>query len=248
MSASVGEVVAGRAAVSPTQPDAVMTKMLWMAIIPTGVFTFGGLILAMRFRMTEESMDSIRVQLDERRAVAHLRKPRQHATHTPPHACRSHAPAVDTPVDSREGIPDPNSGPDMAFTLPETTDAEKIVDIGCDGVVVSNHGGRVLDGVPASFEMLPQIASVVSGRTKVLFDSGVCSGQDAFKALAAGADAVMIGRPYIWGLATCGALGVAHVLRLMRDEFEMTLALCGCPTPQAITRGHLQALPALPVM
>ncbi len=108
-----------------------------------------------------------------------------------------------------------------------TEDAEKCVELGCDAIVVSNHGGRVLDSAPSSLQMLPAITRKLSGKTKVLFDSGIRNGQDAFKALALGADAVMIGRPYIWGLATCGALGVAHVIRLMRDELEMTMALTG---------------------
>ncbi|MCC6916342.1 alpha-hydroxy acid oxidase [Nitrosomonas sp.] len=106
-------------------------------------------------------------------------------------------------------------------------DAEKTVNLGCDGLIVSNHGGRVLDGAPASLDCLPQIASVVSGRGKVLFDSGIRSGRDVYKALALGADAVMTGRPYIWGLAAAGALGVAHIIRLLRDELEMTMALTG---------------------
>lgn len=106
-------------------------------------------------------------------------------------------------------------------------DAASVVAIGCDGLVVSNHGGRVLDGVPASLHLLPDIVRQVAGKATVLFDSGIRSGSDAFKAMAAGADAVMIGRPYIWGLSVCGALGVAHVLRLMRDELEMTMALSG---------------------
>lgn len=106
-------------------------------------------------------------------------------------------------------------------------DAEHAVQLGCDAIVVSNHGGRVLDGVPSSLQMLPKITRAVSGKATVLFDSGIRNGQDVFKALALGADAVMVGRPYIWGLASCGALGVAHVIRLMRDELEMTMALCG---------------------
>jgi 4-hydroxymandelate oxidase len=106
-------------------------------------------------------------------------------------------------------------------------DATRVVAIGCDGLVVSNHGGRVLDGVPASLHLLPEIVQQVDGKASVLFDSGIRSGRDAFKAMAAGADAVMIGRPYIWGLSVCGVLGVAHVLRLMRDELEMTMALSG---------------------
>jgi len=116
-------------------------------------------------------------------------------------------------------------------------DAENIVNSGCDGLVVSNHGGRVLDGVPGSLEMLPQIAERVSGKAAILFDSGIRNGQDAFKALALGADAVMIGRPYIWGLAAGGALGVAHVIRLMRDELEMTMALAGTRDLPAIKTG-----------
>jgi 4-hydroxymandelate oxidase len=113
-------------------------------------------------------------------------------------------------------------------------DATKVLRLGCDGLVVSNHGGRVLDGVPSSLEMLPEIVKLASGKTKLLFDSGIRSGQDAFKALTLGADAVMIGRPYVWGLATCGAIGVAHVLRLMRDELEMTMALSGINNLQVI--------------
>jgi len=116
-------------------------------------------------------------------------------------------------------------------------DAERAVSLGCDAIVVSNHGGRVLDGVPASLQLLPEISRAISGKAKILFDSGVRNGQDVFKALALGADAVMIGRPYIWGLASGGALGVAHVVRLMRDELEMTMALSGAKNLQAIKNG-----------
>lgn len=116
-------------------------------------------------------------------------------------------------------------------------DAERAVNFGCDAIVVSNHGGRVLDGVPTSLQMLPEITRAISGKAKILFDSGIRSGQDVFKALALGADAVMVGRPYIWGLASGGALGVAHVIRLMRDELEMTMALSGTKNLQAIKSG-----------
>jgi len=133
------------------------------------------------------------------------------------------------------------------ITHPE--DARQAMAIGAAGVIVSNHGGRVLDTLPATAELLPAISDVVRPRGgAVLVDGGIRRGTDLFKALALGADAVLIGRPALYGLAHAGARGVAHVLRLMRDEFEMTLALCGCPTPQAITRGHLQALPALPAL
>ncbi len=109
-------------------------------------------------------------------------------------------------------------------------DADRALAIGCNGVVVSNHGGRVLDGTPASLNALPALIQRVNGRAPVLLDSGIRSGQDVFKALAAGAAAVCIGRPYVWGLAAAGALGVASVIRLLRDELEMTMALAGCST------------------
>ncbi|HNQ04061.1 MAG TPA: alpha-hydroxy acid oxidase [Thiobacillaceae bacterium] len=107
-------------------------------------------------------------------------------------------------------------------------DVERALALGCDGLVVSNHGGRVLDGMPASLELLPGLVHQVAGRVPVLLDSGIRDGRDVFRALALGAEAVLLGRPYVWGLARAGALGVAHVLRLLRDELEATMALCGC--------------------
>jgi 4-hydroxymandelate oxidase len=115
-------------------------------------------------------------------------------------------------------------------------DAAQAIDLGCDGLVVSNHGGRVLEGAPSSLSALAPIVQRVQGRVPVLFDSGVRSGRDAFVALAQGAAAVLLGRPAIWGLAANGALGVAHTLRLMRDELEMTMALTGCATLADILR------------
>lgn len=109
-------------------------------------------------------------------------------------------------------------------------DAVRAVDLGCDGVVVSNHGGRVLEGAPAALSRLPDVIAAVGGRVPVLYDSGIDSGADAFRALSLGARAVLVGRPYLWGLAAAGALGVAHVIRLLRDELEMCMALCGCAT------------------
>ena len=106
-------------------------------------------------------------------------------------------------------------------------DVKRAVSLGCDGVIISNHGGRVLDGTPAVSVVLPQIADAMNGQCKLIVDSGIRSGQDAFKALALGADAVCIGRPYVWGLASEGALGVAKVIRWIRDELEMTMALTG---------------------
>lgn len=123
-------------------------------------------------------------------------------------------------------------------------DAQRALHIGADGLVVSNHGGRSLDGCPASIRMLPLIRRVVddfaarrtgSSAPAVLLDSGIRRGSDVFKALALGADAVLLGRPSFYALAVAGALGVAHLLRLLTEEFEISLALTGCPNLTAIS-------------
>lgn len=111
--------------------------------------------------------------------------------------------------------------------LMHVDDAKRTIALGCEGIVVSNHGGRVLDSTPAVAAILPDMVAAVDGQCKLLVDSGIRSGQDVFKALAMGADAVCIGRPYIWGLASEGAMGVAKVIRTLRDELEMTMALTG---------------------
>ena len=128
-------------------------------------------------------------------------------------------------------------------------DARQALDIGAAGVIVSNHGGRVLDTVPATAELLPLIVDAVRGVREdavVLVDGGIRRGTDLFKALALGANAALIGRPALYGLAHSGARGVAHVLRLLRDEFEITLALSGCATVQDIGMDHLCHLVAHP--
>jgi isopentenyl diphosphate isomerase/L-lactate dehydrogenase-like FMN-dependent dehydrogenase len=104
------------------------------------------------------------------------------------------------------------------------------------GIVVSNHGARQLDGVPAPIEMLPEVVDVVGGQVPVLVDGGVRRGTDVLKALALGASAVLIGRPYIWGLAFDGEAGVSRVLAMLRTEFELAMALCGCRTVGEISR------------
>ncbi len=117
------------------------------------------------------------------------------------------------------------------------SDALQALQIGAAGVIVSNHGGRVLDTVPATAELLPAIARAVRSQREnalVLVDGGIRRGTDLFKALALGADAALVGRPALYGLAHGGARGVAHVLRLLRDEFEATLALTGCASVQDI--------------
>lgn len=107
-------------------------------------------------------------------------------------------------------------------------DAQRVQSMGAAGVVVSNHGGRTLDQVPASLSVLAQIREAVGDSFPVLFDSGVRSGQDVFTALSAGADAVLIGRLQLYALGVAGALGVAHLLTLLREELEITMAMMGC--------------------
>lgn len=108
--------------------------------------------------------------------------------------------------------------------------------IGIPGVIVSNHGGRILDTVPASINVLAEIREAVGDDFTVLFDSGIRRGSDIFKALALGANSVLIGRPQLYGLSIAGALGVAHILKLLIDEFEVTMALMGCANIDQITK------------
>ncbi len=107
-------------------------------------------------------------------------------------------------------------------------DAMAAADLGCDGIIVSNHGGRSLDTVQTSIDALPNIAKRVGKRIPLILDGGVRRGIDVFKALALGASAVMIGRPYMYGLAAGGALGVARIVEILRTELEMTMGLAGC--------------------
>ena len=109
-------------------------------------------------------------------------------------------------------------------------DALQAAALGMAGVIVSNHGGRTLDTAPATAHVLPRIIQTVAGEMPVLVDGGIRRGTDILKAMALGASAVLVGRPYVYGLANAGALGVAHVLRLLRDELEIAMALCGCAT------------------
>ncbi|TMK34474.1 MAG: alpha-hydroxy-acid oxidizing protein [Actinobacteria bacterium] len=122
-------------------------------------------------------------------------------------------------------------------------DAELAVGAGADGIVVSNHGGRQLDTSPASLDVLPEVIDTVGGHIPVLLDGGVRRGTDIVKALALGASAVMIGRPAAWGLAAGGEEGVVDVLRILREELENAMTLCGCPTVADITRGHVSPAP-----
>jgi lactate 2-monooxygenase len=109
-------------------------------------------------------------------------------------------------------------------------DARAAVEHGMDGIIVSNHGGRTLDTQPATIEVLAGIARAVEGRVPLLLDGGIRRGTDVFKALALGASAVLVGRPYVFGLAAAGAPGVCHVVQLLRAELEVAMALTGCRT------------------
>ncbi len=116
-----------------------------------------------------------------------------------------------------------------------TDDARQAIKAGASAIIVSNHGGRVLDTVPATIRLLPAIVQASGGAVPVLMDGGVRRGTDVLKALALGATAVLVGRPVIAGLAVAGASGVSHVLRLLRDEFEIAMMLTGCRTVHDIT-------------
>jgi 4-hydroxymandelate oxidase len=119
-------------------------------------------------------------------------------------------------------------------------DARLAVERGIDGIVVSNHGGRQLDGAIASLDALPEVVEAVSGRCEVYVDGGIRRGTDVLKALALGARAVLLGRSILWGLAVNGQEGVRHVLELLRAELELAMALSGRPTLASIDRSLLK--------
>ncbi len=120
--------------------------------------------------------------------------------------------------------------------LVRADDAVRAVEHGASAVVVSNHGGRQLDGSPATIEALPRIADAVAGRIELLLDGGVRRGTDVVKALALGARAVLVGRPVLWGLAVGGEGGVAEMLAMLRAEVDLAMALSGARTVAEVTR------------
>jgi isopentenyl diphosphate isomerase/L-lactate dehydrogenase-like FMN-dependent dehydrogenase len=137
------------------------------------------------------------------------------------------------------------SGPLAVKGILTPDDARRAVDSGCDVVIVSNHGGRQLDGAPATLRVLPPIVDALAGSAPVVLDSGIRRGSDVVKAVAAGAQAVMIGRAYLYGLAACGEPGVRRVLEILRDEMVRTLSLMGCPSMSDLDRSWLE-LPGAP--
>ncbi|KAM1165109.1 hypothetical protein ACFX13_025176 [Malus domestica] len=119
-------------------------------------------------------------------------------------------------------------------------DARKAMEVGVAGIVVSNHGARQLDYTPATISVLEEVVHAVGGKIPVLFDGGIRRGTDVFKALALGAQAVLVGRPVVYGLAANGKQGVKRVIEMLKDEFELTMALSGCPRIRDITRSHVR--------
>ena len=125
-------------------------------------------------------------------------------------------------------------------------DARQAVSVGAAGLIVSNHGGRTLDTAPATVTALPRVVQAAGGAVPVLVDGGIRRGTDVLKAMALGASAVLVGRPAVWGLANAGAAGVAHVLRLLRDELEVAMALTGCATLAEATPALLEGQDGAP--
>jgi len=119
-------------------------------------------------------------------------------------------------------------------------DAREAMARGMDGIIVSNHGGRQVDGAVASLDALPAIVDAVQGRVPVLLDSGIRTGADVFKALALGATAVCVGRPWVYGLALAGEAGVRDVIRNIAAEFDLTMGLAGCARIAEIGRATLE--------
>ncbi|HEY2505981.1 MAG TPA: alpha-hydroxy-acid oxidizing protein [Streptosporangiaceae bacterium] len=134
-------------------------------------------------------------------------------------------------------------GPVVLKGILSVADALRAAEAGMDGIVVSNHGGRQVDGAVASLDALPMIAEAVGSRLTVLFDSGIRGGADMLKALALGAQAVLLGRPYAYGLALGGEAGVRHVLRALRNDFELTARLAGVANLSELSPEWLQRRP-----
>ncbi|WP_304306797.1 alpha-hydroxy acid oxidase [Pseudacidovorax intermedius] len=125
----------------------------------------------------------------------------------------------------------------------DPADARALADAGCAGLVVSNHGGRTVDGVAPSLSLLPAVREAVGPHVPLLFDGGIRSGADVFKALALGANAVLVGRLQLYALAAAGALGVAHLLRLLGEELQACMAVAGCARIADIGPDRLLAVP-----
>ncbi|MEA2627527.1 MAG: 4-hydroxymandelate oxidase [Candidatus Binatota bacterium] len=172
-------------------------------------------------------------------------------THVPAYAAISSGGGAPTPAEvigmldpsltwrDLEQLADASPIPVLVKGILTPEDARLAVEHGAAGVIVSNHGGRQLDGVAASIEALPEVVEAVGDATPVLVDGGIRRGTDVVKALALGATATLVGRPVVWALAARGEEGVRHVLALLREEVRLALALLGCPTPADVTPAHV---------
>ncbi|HSZ62066.1 MAG TPA: alpha-hydroxy acid oxidase [Terriglobales bacterium] len=133
-------------------------------------------------------------------------------------------------------------GPIVIKGVLTAEDARRSVDEGAAAIVVSNHGGRQLDGAPASLRVLPEIIAAVDGQAEVLMDGGIRRGSDVIKAICLGARAVLCGRAYAYGLGAAGARGVARALEILRDDLTRTLTLLGCPSISALDHSYIKLL------
>jgi L-lactate dehydrogenase (cytochrome) len=134
-------------------------------------------------------------------------------------------------------------GPLVVKGVHTADDARRAVDAGASAVVVSNHGGRQLDGVAPTLRVLPEVVAAVGGRVEILLDGGIRRGSDVVKAVALGARAVLVGRAYAYGLAAGGEAGVTRAIQILRDDLERTLRLLGCPSVAALDASYV-AVPA----
>jgi L-lactate dehydrogenase (cytochrome) len=122
-------------------------------------------------------------------------------------------------------------------------DGRRAVDEGAQAIVVSNHGGRQLDGVAATIRVLPEVAAAVGDRVEVLMDGGIRRGSDIVKAMCLGARAVLIGRAYTYGLAAAGEEGVTRAINILRDDLLRTMALLGCPSLRELDQSYVNVDP-----
>jgi L-lactate dehydrogenase (cytochrome) len=127
-------------------------------------------------------------------------------------------------------------GPLILKGILDVDDARMAAETGADAIIVSNHGGRQLDGAPSSISMLPKIVDAIGDRTEILFDGGIRSGQDVLKAIALGARGTFIGRAFLYGLGAMGEDGVIRALEIIRNELDITMALCGKRTISEVNR------------
>jgi L-lactate dehydrogenase (cytochrome) len=134
-------------------------------------------------------------------------------------------------------------GPIVIKGVHTADDARRAADAGARAIVVSNHGGRQLDGVAPSLRVLPEVVAAVGGRVEVLFDGGIRRGSDVVKALCLGARAVLIGRAYAWGLGAAGEAGVAKAIQILRADMVRTLRLLGCPSVAALDASYVAVPP-----